>query len=155
MIKIKIKTDELSAKRDGAMTSDWRGRFCDEKRPVKTECSPIRRSKMPEKTLSDAFRRFTKGGGKGKNQEPSVQHPERPAETASPTRRAVERSLNVIEMGRKFASCSPLVRINFYFFYAEVLPHGQWPCQGKVDSDGALRRCFRTGNGPTLKQAIQ
>ena len=68
--------------------------------------------------LSSGFVRFARG--EKKLQEPSVQHPERPAETASPTRQAVERSRNVIEIGRKFASGSPFVRINLIFLFLRI-----------------------------------
>ena len=73
-----------------------------------------------KKARKNGFGRFRSvcERGEEKLQEPSVQHPERPAETASPTRQAVERSRNVIEIGRKFASGSPLVRIIFNYFFA-------------------------------------
>ena len=60
---IKIKTRQLNATRDGARTSERRGRFCDEKRPVNTEDIAKLRSKRPVNTPLYAFVRFAKAGG--------------------------------------------------------------------------------------------
>ncbi len=93
--------------------------------------------------------------GRTKAKTLNIQLPKRPAETASPTRQADERSRNVIEIGRKFASCSPLVRIKNVFFYFANCGDGLRTLPLPVPMGGVPNTCQSVSRILTIAYAIR